>query len=115
MTIGVQKLAARIQYAYSERDIKGYNEEMGYWYEDAVDFINSHYADSKWDTPFWNFVKETHVKSTNIWYEAWLKDPLKSFIPSVDSMTLFHSNWQLWLIPNGLSKKRSKLLKSYGN
>ena len=41
MTIGVQKLAARIQYAYSERDIQGYNEEMGYWYEDAVDFINS--------------------------------------------------------------------------
>ena len=89
MTTGVQKLAARIpQYAYSERDIKGYNEEMGYWYEDAVDFINSHYADTKWDTPFWNFVKETHVKSDkHLWYEAWVKVGTADWVKSWPTVT----------------------------
>ena len=104
MTTGVQKLAQRIpQYAYSQRDIDAYNQEMSYWYEDAVDFINSHYADTKWDTPFWNFVKETHVKSDkHLYYERWLKDPKKKFYSNVDSTTLFHSpNWQLWLIQMG--------------
>tara|TARA_X000001036_G_C20691710_1_gene809634 strand:+ start:2396 stop:3913 length:1518 start_codon:yes stop_codon:yes gene_type:complete len=104
MTTGVQKLAQRIpQYAYSQRDIDAYNQEMSYWYEDAVDFINSHYADTKWDTPFWNFVKETHVKSDkHLYYERWLKDPNKKFYSNVDSTTLFHSpNWQLWLIQMG--------------
>ncbi len=104
MTTGVQKLAERIpQYAYSKRDIDAYNQEMSYWYEDAVDFINSHYADTKWDTPFWNYVKETHVKSDkHKWYETWLNDPTKKFYSSVDSTTLFHSpNWQLWLVQMG--------------
>ena len=104
MTTGFEKLLARISHnAYSEADVHGYNQEMIYWYEDAVDFINSHYADTKWDTPFWNFVKETHVKSEkHLYYEAWLKDPNRKFYTSVMSKTLFHPpNWHLWLIQMG--------------
>ena len=104
MTNGVKMLAERIpQYAYGQADIDSYNKDMQYWYEDAVDFINSHYADTKWDTPFWNYVKETHVKSDkHLFYERWLKDPNRKFYTNVQSRTLFHPpNWHLWLIQMG--------------
>lgn len=104
MTTGVEKLVQRIGHnSYSKADIDSYNNEMIYWYNDAVDFINSHYADTKWDTPFWNFVKETHVKSDkHVYYENWLKDPSRKFYTHVHSRTLFHPpNWQLWLIQMG--------------
>jgi tryptophan halogenase len=104
MTTGVQELAKMIpQQWYDDKRISTYNDYMMDWYNDAVDFINSHYADTKWDTPFWNFVKETHVKSDkHLYYERWLKDPNKKFYSNVDSTTLFHSpNWQLWLIQMG--------------
>ena len=73
------------------------------WYDDAVDFVGSHYADTEWDTAFWNYVKEMHVKSEkHLWYEEWLKDPQRSFYSDVSSNTLFHpQNWQLWLIQMG--------------
>lgn len=104
MTTGVQKLFELMpQYVYDQALVETYNREMAYWYNDAVDFVNSHYADSEWDTPFWNFVKETHVKSEkHLWYERWLKDPQRKFYTNVDSRTLFHPpNWHLWLIQMG--------------
>tara|TARA_B110000879_G_scaffold195187_1_gene263649 strand:+ start:60 stop:1592 length:1533 start_codon:yes stop_codon:yes gene_type:complete len=104
MTNGVKMLVDRIpQYAYTQADVNSYNNEMAYWYDDAVDYINSHYADTKWDTPFWNYVKETHVKSEkHLFYEAWLKNPQRKFYTNVQSRTLFHPpNWHLWLIQMG--------------
>ena len=104
MTTGVQELAKMIpQQWYDDKRISTYNNYMMDWYNDAVDFINSHYADTEWDTPFWNFVKETHVKSDkHKFYERWLKDPKRSFYSRVHSVTLFHPpNWQLWLIQMG--------------
>lgn len=104
MTTGVQKLFELIpQYVYDDTMAETYNREMAYWYNDAVDFVNSHYADSEWDTPFWNYVKETHVKSEkHLWYERWLNDPKRKFYVNVDSRTLFHPpNWHLWLIQMG--------------
>ena len=104
MTTGVEKLMDMIpQYAYTDANVETYNREMEYWYNDAVDFVNSHYADTEWDTPFWNFVKETHVKSEkHLWYENWLKDPQRKFYTPVQSRTLFHPpNWHLWLIQMG--------------
>ena len=104
MTTGIEKLMDMIpQYAYNEANVETYNREMEFWYNDAVDFINSHYADTEWNTPFWNFVKDTHVKSEkHLWYEEWLRDPQRSFYSDVSSNTLFHpQNWQLWLIQMG--------------
>ena len=104
MTYGVQELALHIpQYAYTQNDIDTYNRTMMAWYSDAVDFVGSHYADSKWDTKFWNYVKEKHVKSErHLFYEDWLRDPKRSFYSDVSSKTLFHpQNWQLWLIQMG--------------
>jgi tryptophan halogenase len=106
MTYGVQELALHIpQYAYTEASIDMYNKTMMAWYSDAVDFVGSHYADSKWDTKFWNYVKESHVKSPrHLFYEDWLKDPERTFYSDVSSKTLFHpQNWQLWLIQMGYS------------
>jgi hypothetical protein len=104
MTTGVQKLAEHIpQYAYSQDNIDTYNREMTSWYEDAVDYVSSHYADNEHDSEFWNFVRQTHVKSEkHLFYEDWLKDPQRKFYSNVDSRTLFHPpNWQLWLIQMG--------------
>ena len=104
MTYGVQELALHIpQYAYTQNDIDTYNRTMMAWYSDAVDFVGSHYADTKWDTKFWNYVKQKHVKSArHLFYEDWLKDPKRSFYSDVSSKTLFHpQNWQLWLIQMG--------------
>jgi len=104
MTEGVKHLANLIpQQWYDEKRIKVYNNYMMDWYDDAVDFINSHYADTEWDTTFWSWVKNTHVKSKkHLYYERWLKDPNRSFYSRVYSQTLFHPpNWQLWLIQMG--------------
>ena len=104
MTYGVQELAKQIpQYVYNEEAIASYNMTMMNWYSDAVDFVGSHYADTEWDTKFWNYVKEMHVKSEkHLWYEEWLRDPRRSFYSDVYSNTLFHpQNWQLWLIQMG--------------
>ncbi len=104
MTTGVEKLMDMIpQYAYTDANVETYNREMEVWYNDAVDFVNSHYADTEWDTPFWNYVKETHVKSEkHLWYEDWLKDPQRKFYTPVQSRTLFHPpNWHLWLVQMG--------------
>ena len=104
MTTGIEKLMDMIpQYAYNEANVETYNREMEFWYNDAVDFINSHYADTEWNTPFWNFVKDTHVKSEkHLWYEDWLQDPNRKFYTPVKSRTLFHPpNWHLWLIQMG--------------
>ena len=104
MTYGVQKLSEHIpQYAYTQDSIETYNRTMMSWYSDAVDFVGSHYADTKWNTKFWNYVKEKHVKSErHLFYEDWLKDPQRSFYSDITSSTLFHpQNWQLWLIQMG--------------
>jgi len=104
MTYGVEQLALHIpQYVYSEDNIETYNRSMMSWYSDAVDFVGSHYADTEWDTDFWNYVKDVHVKSDkHLWYEEWLKDPHRSFYSDVSSPHLFHpQNWQLWLIQMG--------------
>lgn len=104
MTAGVEKLALTIPtHSYSDADIEMYNKEMIMWYEDAVDYVNSHYADNEHDSKFWQFVRDTHVKSEkHLFYEKWLADPDRPFYTRTDTKTLFHPpNWQLWLIQMG--------------
>lgn len=104
ITDGIQKLAVAVNTnRYDQGDIDLYNQQMMNWYDDVVDFIHSHYADSTWDTPFWNYVKERHKKSEkHLWYEQWLKDPNDTMYSKNATNTIFHPpNWQIWLIQMG--------------
>lgn len=104
MTEGVQRLALRLNTGrYDQTDIDIYNAEMRYWYEDAVDFVSSHYADTERTSKFWDYVKDNHIKSEkHIYYEKWLKDPSRKFYTKNSHNTLFHPpNWQLWLVQMG--------------
>ena len=76
---------------------------MTSWYEDCVDFINLHYADTERTGDFWQNVKETHVKSDRMLdYIDWLKDPRFTVLGRPNENKLFiEPNWSLYLIQMG--------------
>lgn len=48
---------------YSDVDILVYNNILTGYYEDSIDFINMHYDNVDQESKFWNWVKETRIKS----------------------------------------------------
>lgn len=92
---------------YHEEDVNYYNHMMTSWYEDCVDFINLHYADTERNDEtkygFWGYVKETHVKSDRMLdYIEWLKDPRFTVRSRPNENKLFtEPNWALYLIQMG--------------
>jgi len=107
MRAGIRRLSDKISVGlWDEYDVDLYNQQMIRMYEDTVDFINMHYADTERDEPFWSYVKSQHVKSrSHIFYEELLKDKTRSFrfLPQIhgDSKMFNHTNWILWLIQLG--------------
>lgn len=94
---------------YSEKDINLYNILIGNWYEDCCDFVSAHYSNTQWDTPFWNHVKDTYVKSDKQkYYESWMKDVNRNFIsPSRPDVIFSWSNWIAILIQLGYPVRKN--------
>jgi tryptophan halogenase len=99
ITTGIYLLALRIRQKYfTEADINMYNAIMAATYEDTIDFINMHYAYTEFDTPFWNWVKETHVMNeTHKWYKGLIASGER--LPNDGKGHFFGgANWLCWLL-----------------
>ena len=74
-------------------------------YEDAIDFVSMHYADTERQEPFWQYVKSKWKSSDRMeHYKALLasKDPLSKMQDYIqDSRMVSATNWLLWLIQLG--------------
>lgn len=73
MIIGAVYESAAILKAgfYTNNDIDLFNSVHRCIYEDSIDFINMHYAYTDFDTPFWNFVKNTHIfNNRHKWFQT---------------------------------------------
>jgi tryptophan halogenase len=107
MRAGIRRLSDKISLGrWDTYDVDLYNSQMVRMYEDTVDFINMHYADSQRQSPFWDHVRSTHTKSkSQLFYEDYMKDPEKAFknIPDTpgDGKMFNHVNWILWMIQLG--------------
>ena len=51
---------------YTQKDQELFNTVHQCIYEDSIDFINMHYTHTEFDTPFWNFVKQTNIGSERL-------------------------------------------------
>jgi hypothetical protein len=104
INLGILTLASFLpERSYTKRDTELYNVLIKNWYEDCCDFVNAHYSNSQWETPFWNYVKETHVKSDKQrHYEQWMKDVKRNFFSQHRDDEIFTwSNWHAILIQLG--------------
>ena len=113
ITGAIYTLAARIrQQYYTKADIDMYNAIMTSIYEDTIDFINMHYAHTDFDTPFWNFVKETHIPSkTLLWYRKLIENGEK--LPNDGKGHFFGgSNWLCWLLQTEKKIGKAKNISS---
>jgi len=119
MRAGIRRLSDKISLGlWNEYDVELYNSQMVKMYEDTVDFINMHYADTERIEPFWQYVKTNYQKSkTQQWYENFLADETKSFkyLPDLigDSKMFNHANWLLWLIQLGYPVKKRLDMPEY--
>jgi len=99
ITTSIYELAARIrQKWYNQADVNMFNAIMMAVYEDAIDFINMHYAYTDFDTPFWNYVKENHVMcEAHKWYKGLIERGEK--LPNDGKGFFFGgANWLCWLM-----------------
>ena len=107
MRAGIRRISDKVSLGrWDQYDIELYNAQMKRTYEDTVDFINMHYANSQRQSPFWEHVRTTHVKSkSQLFFEEYLRDPDKLFslVPELsgDSKMFHHVNWILWMIQLG--------------
>lgn len=104
MRKGIKRLSEATKLGtYDQYDIDLFNARMIKTYEDTIDFISMHYADTERDEPFWQYVKETHKKSnTQIFFEKFLSNPQENFsqmnIGQQEQKMFGTTNWLLWLI-----------------
>lgn len=101
---GITRLSDKIKVGiYRDTDAAVYNAQMKNIYEDAVDFVSMHYANSKRVGPFWDHVRKTFKKSETFkFYEKFMVDlniPFNMCTDYVLDNRMFHAtNWILWLI-----------------
>lgn len=106
MIKGIGNLVQKIYYGYyTEFDIDLYNKQMINIYEDAIDFVSMHYADTERTEPFWRYVKSKWKPSDRMeHYKSLLAgNELLSKIEDhiQDSRMFSATNWYLWLIQLG--------------
>lgn len=107
--LGIIKLVDKIKhYYFSDQEIQRYNLEMHTAYEDAIDFVSSHYSYTEREEPFWQYVKENYKPSerlrsiienhinSDFMNHNFLFEDLKVFSPN---------NYALWLEQLGYHKK----------
>jgi tryptophan halogenase len=101
---GITRLSDKIKVGtYRSTDADVYNAQMINIYEDAVDFVSMHYANSNRQGAFWDYVRDTFKKSDTFeFYEKFMVNlnlPFNLCNDYVLDNRLFHAtNWILWLI-----------------
>lgn len=82
---------------YTQEDINLYNAIQTCVFEDCIDFVSMHYANSDWDTKFWNFVnKEIIISERHKYFASFLQQGEKL---TRDGRGWFFggANWNCWL------------------
>lgn len=101
---GITRLSDKIKVGtYRNEDLEVYNAQMSNLYEDSVDFVSMHYANSHRVGPFWDYVRSTFTKSKTFeFYEKFMVNLNVPFNACEDyrlDNRVFHAtNWVLWLI-----------------
>lgn len=98
ITKGIYELTNYIrQNFFVSADVDMFNSIMVANYEDTINFINMHYRHTDFDTPFWNFVKDTYVPSeTLLWYEDLFRQGEK--LPADSKGFIFGgASWLCWM------------------
>lgn len=105
MRLGIEKIHDQIHHTLNvdEHSRNIFNSSMLKIYNENVDFVNMHYADTERTEPFWNYVKSKHRKSSmQLLLEEKLRTPderITIFTNNEAPGVQFHSsNWVLWLI-----------------
>mgnify|MGYP001173180635 FL=1 len=104
ITKSVQVLSGKV---FNEHDADLFNSYMKMMFEGCADFVSMHYDNSKKDTKFWRFVRETYNISDQ--HQTYI-DNMKSCEPSMvtGKPAMFGgANWIYWMIQLGydFSKK----------
>lgn len=106
--MGIKLLAEKIKLGiYDTANIDMYNAQMTKYFEDGIDFVGMHYANTERTEPFWQYVKETFVESPlQHHYRRIMLNPDASFVDICKSNlitgTIFNPvNWFIWLIQLG--------------
>lgn len=106
MIKGIGHLIQKIYYGYyTDFDVNLYNSQMINIYEDAIDFVSMHYADTERTEPFWQYVKSKWKPSDRMeHYKSLLasKESLSEIEDHIQDSRMFNAtNWWLWLIQLG--------------
>ena len=99
ITLAIYELANRIRPGYFDTiDAEVFNALMSAVYEDAIDFINMHYAQTYFDTSFWNFVKETRIDSPTYLRFKKILESGERFNNHGKGHIFGAANWWCWLL-----------------
>ena len=99
---GILELGDRIKKAhFNSHDIDLYNSKMKCFFENSVDFINMHYANTNKSGRFWEWVKETHrfTDTHQYFIDKFLEDPFS--FPYDGTEMFIGNNWSTWLCQLG--------------
>lgn len=101
--VGIEHLVFALESrGYSESQVSYYNNTMGSYFEDSIDFVSMHYALPEREGKLWDWVRESFVKSEKQkFYERQLsRSDVK--LPIKGTGHFFCStNWICWLIQMG--------------
>jgi tryptophan halogenase len=101
--VGIEQLAFALDSRfYTEAHVNYYNNLMENYFEDAIDFVSMHYALPEKNTKFWNWVRDTWIKSER--QKFYEKQLLRTDVglPIKGTGYMFcASNWICWLIQMG--------------
>jgi len=96
---GITELGERIQTnCYTDLDIEFYNVVMKNFYEYTIDFVSMHYGYSKFQSPFWDHVRDKFNKSQHhLFYEEMLEEG-RNLNSNGKGFFLGGANWLCWLL-----------------
>lgn len=87
---------------WSEEYRDKFNTAMNGYFEDAIDFVNLHYHYQNRKSKFWDFVRETNIKSQiQEWYEQELTRTDTAFPLNGRGFMFTSNSWICWLIQLG--------------
>lgn len=112
--LGITKLVDKIKnYYYTDLECSRYNLDMKTAFEDAIDFVSTHYAHTERTEPFWQHVKENYKPSERlktIIHNHVNLDFLNTSPLYEDTRIFTPLNYAIWLEQLGYTKTPVKLM-----
>jgi tryptophan halogenase len=107
--LGIVRLVDKIKhYTFSELESSRYNQEMITAFEDAIDFVSTHYMNTERTEPFWQHVKNNYTPSKRLVsiLENHITSDTVNTSPLYEDLKIFSPlNYTLWLEQLGFAKQ----------